>query len=50
MNRKRLGLLAVAFILVVGVLEVAVLRIGSLEFPVPPGSQHPAVADNPGEH
>ncbi|QKW38872.1 hypothetical protein HUT06_36620 [Actinomadura sp. NAK00032] len=48
MNRKKLGLLAVAFVLVVGAMEMAALKIGSFDFPVPSGAQHPAVADNPG--
>jgi hypothetical protein len=47
-DRKKLGLLAVAFVLLVGVLEIAALKIGSFDFPVPSGAEHPAVADNPG--
>ncbi|WP_165978239.1 hypothetical protein [Actinomadura darangshiensis] len=47
MSRRKLGLVAVAFVLVVGVLEVAALRLGSLEFPTP-GNSQPAVADQPG--
>lgn len=49
LDRKKLGLLAVAFVLVVGLMEVMALRIGSFEFPAPSNSQHPAIADNPGE-
>ncbi|GGT58702.1 hypothetical protein [Actinomadura citrea] len=48
MNRRKLGLMAVALILAVGVMEVLALRLGSLEFPVPSKSRHPAVADQPG--
>ncbi|MFB4306173.1 hypothetical protein [Actinomadura sp. GTD37] len=48
MDRKKLGLLAVAFVLLVGLMEVAVLKIGSLDFPVPGRSPQPAVADQPG--
>jgi hypothetical protein len=48
LNRRKLGLVAVALILVVGVMEVLALRLGSLEFPVPAGPRHPAVADEPG--
>ncbi len=48
LNRKKLGLLAVAFVLLVGAMEMAALKLGSLDFPVPSGAQHPAVADDPG--
>ncbi|MFA1548463.1 hypothetical protein [Actinomadura chokoriensis] len=48
MDRKKLGLLAVAFVLLVGVMEVLALKVGSLDFPVPTASQHPAVAEDPG--
>ncbi|WP_165964305.1 hypothetical protein [Actinomadura sp. KC216] len=49
LSRRRLGLLAVAFVLVIGVMEVLALKIGSLDFPVPSsGAGHPAVAENPG--
>ncbi|WP_165975667.1 hypothetical protein [Actinomadura rubrisoli] len=47
MNRKRLGLLAVAFVLVVATMEVLALKLGSMEFPAPVKAPHPAVADNP---
>lgn len=50
MNRKKLGLLAVAFVLVVGVMEVLALELGSLDFPVPSKTPHSAVADEPGGH
>ncbi|NKZ06968.1 hypothetical protein [Actinomadura latina] len=50
MDRKKLGLLAVAFVLVVGVMEVAALKVGSFDFPVPSGSQQPAIADKAGDH
>ncbi|MFI0367393.1 hypothetical protein ACH35V_05910 [Actinomadura sp. 1N219] len=51
LNRTRLGLLAVAFVLVIGVMEVLALKLGSMDFPVPSSeSGHPAVADNPGEN
>ncbi|QXJ21899.1 hypothetical protein AGRA3207_002808 [Actinomadura graeca] len=43
MNRKRLGLLAVAFVLVIGLMEVLALKVGSLEFSLP--DKKPAVAD-----
>ncbi|MGI5207002.1 hypothetical protein ACQEU6_36175 [Spirillospora sp. CA-108201] len=49
MNRRKLGLVAVALILAVGVMEVLALRLGSLEFSVPSNS-HPAVADQPDGH
>ena len=49
LDRKKLGLLAVTFVLVIGVMEVLALRIGSFDFPVPSSSQHPAIADHPGE-
>ncbi|WP_157430431.1 hypothetical protein [Actinomadura macra] len=45
MNRKKLGLLAVAFVLVVGLMEVLALKVGSMEFAVP--DKKPAVADKP---
>jgi hypothetical protein len=48
LNRRKLGLMAVALILAVGVMEVLALRLGSLEFQVPSKSRHPAVADQPG--
>ncbi|MFC6884054.1 MULTISPECIES: hypothetical protein [Actinomadura] len=48
MDRKRLGLLAVAFVLIVGVMEILALRLGSLEFPVQDGkADRSAVADHP---
>lgn len=47
LNRKKLGLLAVAFVLVVAVMEVAALKVGSFDFPVPSSSQ-PAIADEAG--
>ena len=47
LDRKKLGLLAVAFVLVVGVLEVLALKVGSFDFPVPARSAPPAVADQP---
>ncbi|MFI0479545.1 hypothetical protein [Actinomadura sp. 9N215] len=49
LNRTRLGLLAVAFVLVIGVMEVLALKLGSFDFPVPSDQGHPAVADNPGD-
>lgn len=49
-DRKRLGLMAVAFVLVVGVMEVLALKLGSMEVPFPSGSQQqPAVADKQGQ-
>ncbi|MFD0692066.1 hypothetical protein [Actinomadura fibrosa] len=48
MNRTKLGLLAVALILVVAVMEVLALRLGSLDFPVSANRAHPAVAGDPG--
>ncbi|WP_171064262.1 hypothetical protein [Actinomadura soli] len=47
LTRTRLGLLAVAFVLVIGVMEVLALKLGSMDFTVP-SSGHPAVAENPG--
>jgi len=44
-NRKKLGLLAVAFVLVIGLMEVLALKAGSLEFSIP--ATKPAVADKP---
>lgn len=49
LDRKKVGLLAVAFVLVVGVLEVVAVKVGSFDFPVPSGSQ-PAIADKAGGH
>jgi hypothetical protein len=49
LDRKKLGLLAVAFVLVVGVMEVVALKVGSFDFPVPSSSQ-PAIADKAGEN
>ncbi|NDU72305.1 hypothetical protein GWI34_06660 [Actinomadura sp. DSM 109109] len=48
MNRRKLGLAAVAFVLVIGVMEVLALKLGSLEFSLPSNSGHPAVADSSG--
>ncbi|MEV3922323.1 hypothetical protein [Actinomadura coerulea] len=48
MNRRKLGLAAVAFVLVIGVMEVLALRLGSLEFSLPSKSDHPVVADQQG--
>ncbi|MFS2295565.1 MAG: hypothetical protein FWJ90_23200 [Actinomadura sp.] len=45
MDRKRLGLLAVAFVLVVGVMEALALKLGSMELPLPTGPEPPVVAD-----
>ena len=45
LDRKRLGLLGVAFVLVVGVMEVLALKLGSMELPLPTGPERPAVAD-----
>ncbi|GAA1849698.1 hypothetical protein GCM10009736_15370 [Actinomadura bangladeshensis] len=47
LDRKKLGLLAVAFVLVVAVMEIAALKVGSFDFPLPSGSQ-PAIADKAG--
>lgn len=47
LDRKKLGLLAVAFVLVVAVMEIAALKVGSFDFPLPSDSQ-PAVADQAG--
>ncbi|MFG2085737.1 MULTISPECIES: hypothetical protein [unclassified Spirillospora] len=50
MDRKRLGLMAVAFVLVVGVMEVLAVKLGSMEVPFPAGpQQQPAVADSQGQ-
>ncbi|WP_165950471.1 hypothetical protein [Actinomadura sp. GC306] len=49
MDRKRLGLWAVAFVLVVGVMEVLALKLGSLELPLPTGPERPTVADRPAQ-
>ncbi|WP_281292133.1 hypothetical protein [Actinomadura decatromicini] len=40
--------MAVAFVLIVGVMEILALKLGSMDFPVPSGGGHPAIADNPG--
>ncbi|WP_165970643.1 hypothetical protein [Actinomadura sp. 6K520] len=45
MDRKRLGLMVVAFVLVVGVMEVLALKLGSMELPIPTGPEEPTVAD-----
>ncbi|WP_165969353.1 hypothetical protein [Actinomadura sp. KC06] len=51
LTRTRLGLLAVAFVLVIGVMEVLALKLGSMDFPVPSSdSRHPAVAEDPAEN
>ncbi|MGH3240780.1 MAG: hypothetical protein ACRDNL_10380 [Spirillospora sp.] len=50
MTRKRLGLLAVAFVLAIGLMEVLALKLGSYDFPVQSERGHPAVADKPGEN
>ncbi|WP_165495194.1 hypothetical protein [Actinomadura roseirufa] len=47
MNRKKVGLLAVAFVVVVGAMEVLALRLGSFDFPDPEKKPRPAVAENP---
>ncbi|CND60220.1 Uncharacterised protein [Mycobacterium tuberculosis] len=47
LDRKKLGLLAVAFVLVVCVMEVVAVKVGSFDFPVPSNSQ-PAIADKAG--
>jgi hypothetical protein len=48
-DRRRLGLLAVAFVVVVGVMEVLALKLGSMDFPTPSGADSPpAIADRPG--
>ncbi|MUN36710.1 hypothetical protein [Actinomadura litoris] len=43
MNRKKLGLLAVAFVLTIALMEVLALKLGSMDFLAP--QQKPAVAD-----
>ncbi|RKS76582.1 hypothetical protein BZB76_1938 [Actinomadura pelletieri DSM 43383] len=48
LNRKKIGLLAVAFVLVIGVMEVLALKIGSMDLPLPSEPGHPAVAERPG--
>ncbi|GAA4236305.1 hypothetical protein GCM10022254_45600 [Actinomadura meridiana] len=46
LDRKRLGLLAVAFVLVIGVMEVLALKLGSMDLATQSGSDtKPAVAD-----
>ncbi|WP_165959201.1 hypothetical protein [Actinomadura sp. KC345] len=45
MDRKRLGLIAVGFVLVVGLMEVLALKLGSMEVPFPAGNDQPAVAE-----
>ena len=49
-NRKKVGLWVVAFVLIVGALEVAALKLGSFDFRVhDPGRSHrTAVADPDG--
>lgn len=49
LNRTKIGLLAVAFVLIVGVMEILALKLGSMDFLVPSGTEHPAVADNAGD-
>jgi len=39
--------MAVAFVLVVGVMEVLAVKLGSVELPLPTGPQQPVVADSP---
>ena len=45
MDRKKLGLMAVAFVFLVGVMEVLALKLGSMEIPLPTGDQQPTVAE-----
>ncbi|WP_344270023.1 hypothetical protein [Actinomadura napierensis] len=42
----QLGLMAVAFVLLVGGMEVVALKAGSFNLPLP-SDGHPAVADHP---
>ncbi|WP_157406305.1 hypothetical protein [Actinomadura chibensis] len=49
MNRTKLGLMVVAFVVIVGVMEILAVKLGSLDFLVPSGAEHPAIADNPGD-
>ncbi|MGP4026652.1 hypothetical protein [Actinomadura sp. 3N407] len=49
MDRKRLGFMAVVFVLVVGVMEVLAVKLGSMEVPFPSSSPQPAVADRQGQ-
>lgn len=37
--------MAVAFVLLVGVMEVLALKLGSMEIPIPTGPERPTVAD-----
>ncbi|XRQ11440.1 hypothetical protein ACN3XK_11315 [Actinomadura welshii] len=46
MDRKRLGLFAVGFVLVVGLLEVMAVKLGSMDIPLPTGEQQPTVAES----
>ena len=45
MDRKRLGLIAVGFVLIVGLMEILALKLGSMEVPFPSGEPQPAVAE-----
>ncbi|MDL4775909.1 MULTISPECIES: hypothetical protein [Thermomonosporaceae] len=48
MDRKKFGLFVVAFVLVVGAMEIFALQIGSMDFPLPDQPQKPVVAENQG--
>ena len=49
MNRTKLGLAAVAFVVIVGVLEVLALKLGSPDFPDHSAPKDPAIADTQGK-
>ncbi len=44
LNRKKLGLLAVAFVLTIALMEVLALKLGSMDFLAP--QKKPAIADH----
>ena len=49
LNRTRLGLLIVGFVLVIGVLEWAAVTLGSVDVPLPSNAPEGAVAETGGD-